>query len=112
MSQGEGCRSHSGGRMASWMLYRCVFGPHLQRIHRSPDQSRPEGRLTRRVRVDVFRAVLEQLNADTDFYIDFNRFGYICSSKLVPVSQYVGTVLVCLLGVACLRGTGPAGQED
>uniref|UniRef100_A0AAR2II52 Phosphatidylserine Lipase ABHD16 N-terminal domain-containing protein n=1 Tax=Pygocentrus nattereri TaxID=42514 RepID=A0AAR2II52_PYGNA len=32
--------------------------------------------------------------------------GYICSSKLVPVSQYVGTVLVCLLGVACLRGWG------
>ena len=30
--------------------------------------------------------------------------GYICSSKLVPVSQYLGTVLVCLLGVACLRG--------
>uniref|UniRef100_A0A4W5M6P8 Abhydrolase domain containing 16A, phospholipase n=1 Tax=Hucho hucho TaxID=62062 RepID=A0A4W5M6P8_9TELE len=29
---------------------------------------------------------------------------YICSSKLVPVSQYVGTVMVCLLGVACLRG--------
>ncbi|KAI4790550.1 hypothetical protein KUCAC02_034558, partial [Chaenocephalus aceratus] len=34
------------------------------------------------------------------------RKGYICSSKLVPVSQYVGTVLVCLLGVACLRGLG------
>uniref|UniRef100_A0A8D0AXG6 Abhydrolase domain containing 16A, phospholipase n=1 Tax=Sander lucioperca TaxID=283035 RepID=A0A8D0AXG6_SANLU len=32
--------------------------------------------------------------------------GYICSSKLIPVSQYVGTVLVCLLGVACLRGWG------
>uniref|UniRef100_A0A673CG11 Abhydrolase domain containing 16A n=1 Tax=Sphaeramia orbicularis TaxID=375764 RepID=A0A673CG11_9TELE len=32
--------------------------------------------------------------------------GFICSSKLVPVSQYVGTVLVCLLGVACLRGWG------
>lgn len=30
--------------------------------------------------------------------------GYICSAKLVPVSQYLGTVLVCLLGVACLRG--------
>lgn len=30
--------------------------------------------------------------------------GYICSSKLVPLSQYVGTALVCLLGVACLRG--------
>ncbi|MEQ2270422.1 hypothetical protein XENORESO_005690 [Xenotaenia resolanae] len=94
------------------MLYRCVFGPHLQRIHRSPDQSRPEGRLTRRVRVDVFRAVLEQLNADTDFYIGFNRFGYICSSKLVPVSQYVGTVLVCLLGVACLRGWGRWKNSD
>uniref|UniRef100_G3P4Y2 Abhydrolase domain containing 16A, phospholipase n=2 Tax=Gasterosteus aculeatus aculeatus TaxID=481459 RepID=G3P4Y2_GASAC len=34
------------------------------------------------------------------------RKGYICSSKLVPVSQYVGAVLVCLLGVACLRGWG------
>ncbi|KAF5902355.1 protein ABHD16A, partial [Clarias magur] len=32
--------------------------------------------------------------------------GYICSSKLIPVSQYIGTVLVCLLGVACLRGWG------
>jgi len=30
--------------------------------------------------------------------------GYICSSKLIPLSQYVGTALVCLLGVACLRG--------
>ncbi|XP_010765210.1 abhydrolase domain-containing protein 16A-like, partial [Notothenia coriiceps] len=36
----------------------------------------------------------------------FVFLGYICSSKLVPVSQYVGTVLVCLLGVACLRGLG------
>lgn len=30
--------------------------------------------------------------------------GYICGSKLIPVGQYLGTVLVCLLGVACLRG--------
>ena len=30
--------------------------------------------------------------------------GYICTSKLVPVSQYLGTVLVCLLGVTFLRG--------
>lgn len=40
--------------------------------------------------------------------ICFQKFvsvsGYICSSKLIPVSQYIGTVLVCLLGVACLRG--------
>lgn len=34
----------------------------------------------------------------------FIFLGYICSSKLVPVSQYLGTVLVCLLGVACIRG--------
>ncbi|KTF88811.1 hypothetical protein cypCar_00012697 [Cyprinus carpio] len=34
------------------------------------------------------------------------RKGYICSSKLAPLSQYVGTALVCLIGVACLRGWG------
>ncbi|KAJ3583180.1 hypothetical protein NHX12_034390, partial [Muraenolepis orangiensis] len=34
------------------------------------------------------------------------RKGYICSSKLVPVGQYVGTALICLFGVACLRGWG------
>uniref|UniRef100_A0A669F7J0 Abhydrolase domain containing 16A, phospholipase n=1 Tax=Oreochromis niloticus TaxID=8128 RepID=A0A669F7J0_ORENI len=38
--------------------------------------------------------------------------GFICSSKLVPVSQYVGTVLVCLLGVACLRGWGRFRNTD
>lgn len=41
---------------------------------------------------------------DTDVTVVLCISGYICSSKLVPVSQYVGTVLVCLLGVACLRG--------
>lgn len=35
--------------MAGWMWLRCVLGPHLQRIHRSPDQSRLEGRAGRRV---------------------------------------------------------------
>uniref|UniRef100_A0A669D1T4 Abhydrolase domain containing 16A, phospholipase n=1 Tax=Oreochromis niloticus TaxID=8128 RepID=A0A669D1T4_ORENI len=40
------------------------------------------------------------------------RKGFICSSKLVPVSQYVGTVLVCLLGVACLRGWGRFRNTD
>uniref|UniRef100_A0A3Q3AA38 Abhydrolase domain containing 16A, phospholipase n=1 Tax=Kryptolebias marmoratus TaxID=37003 RepID=A0A3Q3AA38_KRYMA len=34
--------------MASWLWLRCVVGPHLQRIHRPPDQSRPEGRSGRR----------------------------------------------------------------
>uniref|UniRef100_H3CRE8 Abhydrolase domain containing 16A, phospholipase n=1 Tax=Tetraodon nigroviridis TaxID=99883 RepID=H3CRE8_TETNG len=34
----------------------------------------------------------------------YRKAGYICSSKLVPVSQYLGTALVCLVGVVCLRG--------
>ncbi|KAJ4934335.1 hypothetical protein JOQ06_007133 [Pogonophryne albipinna] len=34
--------------MAGWMWLRCVLGPHLQRIHRSTDPSRPEGRAGRR----------------------------------------------------------------
>ncbi|XP_041091076.1 phosphatidylserine lipase ABHD16A-like [Polyodon spathula] len=34
------------------------------------------------------------------------RKGYICLSKLVPVGQYTGTLLILLLGVACLRGIG------
>lgn len=47
-----GFRSWGLGRMAGWMWLRCIFGPHLQRIHRSPDQSRPDGRAARRVRFD------------------------------------------------------------
>lgn len=47
-----GFRSWGLGRMAGWMWLRCIFGPHLQRIHRSPDQSRSDGRAARRVRFD------------------------------------------------------------
>lgn len=39
-------------RMASYMWFRCIVGPHLQRIHRPPDQSLPEGRSGRRVGAD------------------------------------------------------------
>uniref|UniRef100_A0A7N8XNS6 Abhydrolase domain containing 16A, phospholipase n=1 Tax=Mastacembelus armatus TaxID=205130 RepID=A0A7N8XNS6_9TELE len=39
-----GFRSPCTGRMAGWMWLRCVLGPHLQRIHRSPDQTRPDAR--------------------------------------------------------------------
>uniref|UniRef100_A0A8C2XFK0 Abhydrolase domain containing 16A, phospholipase n=1 Tax=Cyclopterus lumpus TaxID=8103 RepID=A0A8C2XFK0_CYCLU len=123
--------------MAGSMWLRCILGPHLQRIHRSPDQSRPEGRAGRRVgthltRCSLYEHVVSQqgwsyqprsLEKHTDSIIGWAsalwslsyyssplllcylyRKGYICSSKLVPVSQYLGTVLVCLLGVACLRG--------
>uniref|UniRef100_A0A096M8K0 Abhydrolase domain containing 16A, phospholipase n=1 Tax=Poecilia formosa TaxID=48698 RepID=A0A096M8K0_POEFO len=112
--------------MAAWMLYRCVFGPHLQRIHRSPEQPRPEGRFARRVGNDeAWNYQPRSLEKHTDNILGWAsaiwsisyyssplllcylyRKGYICSSKLVPVSQYLGTVLVCLLGVACIRGWG------
>lgn len=43
-----GFRSPPSKRMAVLWI-RCVFGPHLQRIHRSPEQPLPEGRTARRV---------------------------------------------------------------
>uniref|UniRef100_A0A3B5R3P5 Abhydrolase domain containing 16A, phospholipase n=1 Tax=Xiphophorus maculatus TaxID=8083 RepID=A0A3B5R3P5_XIPMA len=136
--------------MAAWMLYRCVFGPHLQRIHRSPEQPRPEasssalsgmelptqesGKTHRQYSwlgqynillhllgesiklLNESVIILYTLQASAIWSISYYssplllcylyRKGYICSSKLVPVSQYLGTVLVCLLGVACIRGWG------
>uniref|UniRef100_A0A3Q0S7J5 Abhydrolase domain containing 16A, phospholipase n=1 Tax=Amphilophus citrinellus TaxID=61819 RepID=A0A3Q0S7J5_AMPCI len=104
--------------MAVWTWLRCVLGPHLQRIHRSPDQSRPDGRSGRRQGWNYQPRSLEK-HTDSilgwasalwslSYYsspllLCYLYRKYICSSKLVPVSQYVGTVLVCLLGVACLR---------
>ncbi|KAM7421134.1 hypothetical protein PAMA_015344 [Pampus argenteus] len=108
--------------MAGWMWLRCVLGPHLQRVHRSPDQSRLEDRAGRR---QGWKYQPRSVEKHTDSILGWAsalwslsyyssplllcylyRKGYICSTKLVPVSQYVGTVLVCLLGVACLRGWG------
>ncbi|KAK7147535.1 hypothetical protein R3I94_010151 [Phoxinus phoxinus] len=107
--------------MAGWMWLRCLFGPNLQRIHRSPDQTRADGRTPRR----GWNYQPRGLEKHTDSILGWAsviwslsyyssplllcylyRKGYICSSKLVPLSQYVGTALVCLLGVACLRGWG------
>uniref|UniRef100_A0A8D3ABB3 Abhydrolase domain containing 16A, phospholipase n=1 Tax=Scophthalmus maximus TaxID=52904 RepID=A0A8D3ABB3_SCOMX len=107
--------------MAGWLWLRCVLGPHLQRIHRSPDPSRAEGRVGRRGCNYQPRSLEKHTDSilgwasalwSLSYYSSplllcyLYRKGYICSSKLVPVSQYVGTVLVCLLGVACLRGLG------
>eukprot|EP00066_Takifugu_rubripes_P009573 XP_003976654.1 PREDICTED: abhydrolase domain-containing protein 16A [Takifugu rubripes] len=101
----------------SWI--RCVFGPHLQRIHRSPEQPLTEGRAARRGWNYQPRTLERHSDSilgwasalwSLSYYSSplllcyLYRKGYICSSKLVPVSQYLGTVLVCLLGVACLRG--------
>uniref|UniRef100_A0A8C4DHS6 Monoacylglycerol lipase ABHD16A n=1 Tax=Dicentrarchus labrax TaxID=13489 RepID=A0A8C4DHS6_DICLA len=107
--------------MAGWMWLRCVLGPHLQRIHRSPEQSRTDGRAGRRGWSYQPRTLEKHTDSilgwasalwSLSYYSSplllcyLYRKGYICSSKLVPVSQYLGTVLVCLLGVACLRGWG------
>uniref|UniRef100_A0A9J8A2J8 Abhydrolase domain containing 16A, phospholipase n=1 Tax=Cyprinus carpio carpio TaxID=630221 RepID=A0A9J8A2J8_CYPCA len=107
--------------MAGWMLLRCLFGPNLQRIHRSPDQTRTDGRTPRRGwnyqprglerytdSVLGWASVLWSLSYYSSplLLCYLYRKGYICSSKLVPIGQYVGTALVCLLGVAYLRGWG------
>lgn len=107
--------------MALWMWLRCLFGPNLQRIHRSPDQTRADGRASRRGWNYQPQGLERHTNSilgwasvlwSLSYYSSplllcyLYRKGYICSSKLVPLSQYVGTALVCLLGVACLRGLG------
>ncbi|XP_061675745.1 phosphatidylserine lipase ABHD16A isoform X2 [Syngnathoides biaculeatus] len=107
--------------MAGWMWLRCVFGPHLQRIHRHPDPTWPPGRVVR----TGWNYQPGSLEKHTDgilswasalWYLSYCSSplllsylygkGYICSSKLAPMSQYVATTLLCLLGVACLRGWG------
>lgn len=44
-----GFRSPPSRRMAAWLWIRCVLGPHLQRIHRPPEQPLTESRTGRRV---------------------------------------------------------------
>ncbi|XP_034030330.1 phosphatidylserine lipase ABHD16A isoform X2 [Thalassophryne amazonica] len=107
--------------MVGWLFYRCFAGPRLQRIHRSPDQSRYEGRAGRRgwnyqpTSVEKHTdSILSWASAllSVSYYSSplllcyLYKKDFICCSKLLPLSQYVGTALVCLLGVACLRGWG------
>ncbi|XP_066579789.1 phosphatidylserine lipase ABHD16A [Amia ocellicauda] len=108
----------AGAMVQLW--WRCVFGPKLSRIHRSAEPSRAGP-----VRQQGWTYQAKALEKHTDsilgwasalwslsyytspllvFYL--YRKGYICSSKLVPVGQYVGTLLIVLVGVACLRGIG------
>ncbi|XP_041963971.1 phosphatidylserine lipase ABHD16A isoform X1 [Alosa sapidissima] len=107
--------------MAGPIWYRYLFGPNLNRTHRSPETARPDGRVARRGWPYQPRSLEKHADSilgwasalwSLSYYSSplllcyLYRKGYICSSKLVPFSQYVGTVLVCLLGVACLRGWG------
>lgn len=47
----SGFRCYQSRRMAGWL--RCLFGPNLNRTHRSPEAPRAEGRVARRVRLCV-----------------------------------------------------------
>uniref|UniRef100_A0A8C5ACD6 Abhydrolase domain containing 16A, phospholipase n=1 Tax=Gadus morhua TaxID=8049 RepID=A0A8C5ACD6_GADMO len=109
--------------MAGWMWLRIFFGPNLQRIHSSPGQSRPEIYLHSPSISQGWNYQPLRLEKHTDSVIGWasvlwslsyyssplllcylykkGEFGLV---KFVPVSQYVGTVLICLLGVVCLRG--------
>lgn len=73
-----GFRSRCSGRMAGWMWLRCVLGPHLQRIHRSPDHSQPEGRVGRRVRISAIDFVYLKTHASENWGI----FNIIDTEKL------------------------------
>ncbi|XP_023665703.2 phosphatidylserine lipase ABHD16A [Paramormyrops kingsleyae] len=107
--------------MAVWLWLRCLFGPHLQRIHRSPESDRLEARTGRRGWTYQPRSLEKHTDSilgwasaiwSLSYYSSplllcyLYRKGYLCTTKLVPVGQYLGTILVCLFGVACLRGLG------
>ncbi|XP_041081660.1 phosphatidylserine lipase ABHD16A, partial [Polyodon spathula] len=104
-------------------------GPKLQRIHRQPDPNRAEpdrtglgpggvrqqgwlyqpNALERHTSSILgWASIVWSLSYYTSPLLVFYlyRKGYICLSKLVPVGQYTGTLLILLLGVACLRGIG------
>ncbi|XP_069042646.1 phosphatidylserine lipase ABHD16A-like [Lepisosteus oculatus] len=105
--------------MAALRLWlRCLFGPKLTRIHRDPEQAgsgpssgwpyQPRTLEKHTDSVLGWASGLWSLSYYTSPLLAWYlyRKGYVCSSRLVPVSQYLGTLLVLLLGVACLRGIG------
>uniref|UniRef100_A0A8D3ABI8 Abhydrolase domain containing 16A, phospholipase n=1 Tax=Scophthalmus maximus TaxID=52904 RepID=A0A8D3ABI8_SCOMX len=86
-----GIRSPRSGRMAGWLWLRCVLGPHLQRIHRSPDPSRAEGRVGRRVRVSMgCNYQPRSLEKHTDSILGW-------ASALWSLSYYSSPLLLCYL---------------
>uniref|UniRef100_A0A8C5HEQ3 Protein ABHD16A-like n=1 Tax=Gouania willdenowi TaxID=441366 RepID=A0A8C5HEQ3_GOUWI len=68
------------------MWLRCLLGPHLQRIHRSPDQSQPEGRSGRRGWTYQPRS----LEKHTDSILGW-------ASTLWSLSYYSSPLLLCYL---------------
>uniref|UniRef100_A0A8C4DGZ5 Monoacylglycerol lipase ABHD16A n=1 Tax=Dicentrarchus labrax TaxID=13489 RepID=A0A8C4DGZ5_DICLA len=72
--------------MAGWMWLRCVLGPHLQRIHRSPEQSRTDGRAGRR----GWSYQPRTLEKHTDSILGW-------ASALWSLSYYSSPLLLCYL---------------
>uniref|UniRef100_A0A672N7D9 Protein ABHD16A-like n=1 Tax=Sinocyclocheilus grahami TaxID=75366 RepID=A0A672N7D9_SINGR len=79
--------------MAGWMWHRCLFGPNLQRVHRSPDQTRTDGRPPRR----GWNYQPRGLERHTDSIL-----GWVCdhsfiASVLWSLSYYSSPLLLCYL---------------
>ncbi|KAM9805480.1 phosphatidylserine lipase ABHD16A isoform X1 [Syngnathus typhle] len=102
--------------MAARMWLRCVFGPHLHRIHHHPFPYWPYDRVVRtgwNYQPGSLEKHADKILgcASAAWYLCYYSSplllcflygkGYICSA-----SQYVATTLLCLLGVVCLRGLG------
>ncbi|XP_003228205.2 phosphatidylserine lipase ABHD16A isoform X1 [Anolis carolinensis] len=114
-------------------LLSCILGPRLYRVYR--DRDPPRIRRLRDVADDPSQPLLEpswesyyqprtlEKHADSIlalasvlwsisyysspfavFYL--YRKGYLTMSKVVAISHYVGTMMLLLAGIACLRGIG------
>ncbi|XP_078502133.1 phosphatidylserine lipase ABHD16A [Lissotriton helveticus] len=105
-----------------WLLLRCVLGPRLYREY----QEAPRGAAARNAGgswesfyqpralekhtdsilawVSVLWSISYYSSPLAVFYL--YRKGYLSVARLVPLSQYAGTMLILLAGVACLRGLG------
>uniref|UniRef100_A0A8C4DH69 Monoacylglycerol lipase ABHD16A n=1 Tax=Dicentrarchus labrax TaxID=13489 RepID=A0A8C4DH69_DICLA len=76
--------------MAGWMWLRCVLGPHLQRIHRSPEQSRTDGRYGCIIDCTVWRSFISSVKF-------ICLFSSLQASALWSLSYYSSPLLLCYL---------------
>ncbi|XP_043939215.1 phosphatidylserine lipase ABHD16A [Protopterus annectens] len=106
--------------MVGNILFRCILGPKLFRTYRDPDrhgstrgsrqglQYQPNGLERHADTILGLASVLWSFSYYTSplIFLYLYRKGYLITSKLVPMTQYAGTFLLVLAGVACLRGLG------
>ncbi|XP_069491220.1 phosphatidylserine lipase ABHD16A [Ambystoma mexicanum] len=105
-----------------WLLLRCVLGPRLYREYRESPRGGParnpggswesfyQPRSLEKhtdsilAWVSVLWSISYYSSPLAVFYL--YRKGYLSMARVVPLSQYAGTLLLVLAGVACLRGLG------